>query len=320
MREDKAPRRPNEFSDTATWAAWLYYVDELTQKKVADRLKISRVTVIKLLAEARERGIVKVTINTEVAASVKISKQLAAKYDLDEALVIPSLSGEDLLQRLGNAASMILMDKLQDGETLAVAWGRTVSAVADAVPSHNHFKNITVAQLVASPDGLASDFSPELCSSLLANQLSAKCVNILAPVVVSSPEIRASLMKEPSIAAQFNIIRGASIALFGTGELGAGSTLETHNLYAKDIIEDVKSKGAAAVIMGLFIDENGDEVRSKIHDQMICASLNDLKAMQKRICVAGGLHKVKAIRAALRAKLITHLVTDEDTASQLLKS
>ncbi|MFK7764583.1 MAG: sugar-binding transcriptional regulator [Roseobacter sp.] len=316
----KRANTPVEFSDAAVWAAWLYYVDELTQKEIADRLSTSRVTVIKLLAEAKERGLVKIEIDTGIASHVELSRQMSDHFGLEEALIIPALEGADDLKRLGRAASMMLVSKLKDGETLAVAWGRTVSAVAQSVPSHTRMQNITVSQLVASPDGMASDFSPELCSSLLANRLGAKCVNILAPAIVSNPAVKASLMAEPSIAAQFEVIRNASTALFGVGELGPGSTISTHNLHHAETLSAVEADGAMAVIMGLFIDANGREVRSSVHDQLIGASMDTLQAIPRRICVAGGVQKTAAIRAALRGGLATHLVIDERTAHNILQS
>jgi len=310
--------KPVEFSDATVWAAWLYYVDELTQKEVADRLGTSRVTVIKLLADAKRRGLVKVNIDTTVASRVALSRALSDTFALQEALVMPSLDGADDLERLGRAASVMLLDKLNDGETLAVAWGRTVSAATEAVPNFAKFKDITVCQLVASPDGMASDFSPELCSSLLANRLGAKCVNILAPAIVSNAAVKASLMREPSIAAQFDVILSASIALFGVGEFGPGSTIATQNLHDAHTLKHVKDNGAAGVIMGLFIDAQGREVRSPVWDRQIGASLDDLKAIPRRICVAGGAQKTQAVLAALTGGYVTHLVTDEATARGLV--
>lgn len=310
--------KPFEFSDATVWAAWLYYVDELTQKEVADRLGTSRVTVIKLLADARQRGLVKVEVDAAIASRVSLSRELADKFGLEEALVIPSLDDDGLLRRLGRAAAVMLLDKLRDGEALAVAWGRTVSAVAEAMSEHTKLKDITVCQLVASPDGMASDFSPELCSSLLANRLQAKCVNLLAPAIVSDASVKASLMQEPSIAAQFEVIRSASTALFGIGELGKGSTVATQNLHSADTLKRVEDDGAIAVLMGLFLGTGGEEVRSPVHDRQIGASLETLKAIPKRICVAGGAQKTQAIRAGLDGGFVTHLVTDEKTANTLM--
>ena len=51
-------------------AAWLYYNQGLTQKDVSDRLGVSRGTIIRILAEAVERGDVQILINAREAECV----------------------------------------------------------------------------------------------------------------------------------------------------------------------------------------------------------------------------------------------------------
>ena len=49
---------PPEFPDVVTWAAWLYYIDQMTQIDVAKVLGVSRASVVNYLQEARESGLV----------------------------------------------------------------------------------------------------------------------------------------------------------------------------------------------------------------------------------------------------------------------
>ena len=51
--------------DAVIEAAWLYYHDGLNQSAVADRLGVSRATVVNYLQEARERGLVRVSLADE---------------------------------------------------------------------------------------------------------------------------------------------------------------------------------------------------------------------------------------------------------------
>ena len=46
---------PPEFEDALVWVAWLYYADQLTQSEIAQVLKVSRATIVKMLQDARER-------------------------------------------------------------------------------------------------------------------------------------------------------------------------------------------------------------------------------------------------------------------------
>ena len=43
-------------------AAWLYYAEELTQSQIAERLGVSRSTVIRLLQKAKQTALVTITL------------------------------------------------------------------------------------------------------------------------------------------------------------------------------------------------------------------------------------------------------------------
>ena len=49
------PAIPESFPDIAAWAAWLYFVDEMTQSDVAKTIGVSRVTVIKTLERSQAK-------------------------------------------------------------------------------------------------------------------------------------------------------------------------------------------------------------------------------------------------------------------------
>lgn len=70
-------------------AAWLYYNQGMTQKDVAERLGISRSTVIRLLDEAMKRSEVQIWINEGIEDFVGLASSLEAAYDLDEAVIVP---------------------------------------------------------------------------------------------------------------------------------------------------------------------------------------------------------------------------------------
>ena len=57
---------PPEFvGDPIVWAAWLYYEERMTQEEVADRLGVSRASVVNFLQEARDRGVVTIAVAPE---------------------------------------------------------------------------------------------------------------------------------------------------------------------------------------------------------------------------------------------------------------
>lgn len=309
---------PTEFDDAVMWAAWLYYADQLTQSEIAKQLNVSRATIVNYLQEARERGIVSVVINPKAGGRTSVARALMAKYGLSGVFVIPSGTDESLYQRLGDAGARVLEDQIEDGDVIGVAWGRTVLAVADQIALTRPLSNLTVVQVSGSSTG-EPEFSPELCTSLLSNRIHARCVNLLAPAVLSTRELKAALLAEPVLKKQMDLVHSSNRILFGVGDLGPRSTVRVSGIASQEEIDDYVARGAVAVIIGRFLDAHGSAVGGDHDDRMVGITLADLRQVPSRICVAGGLSKLPAIVATLEAGYATHFVTDIATGEALLE-
>ena len=252
-----ASRRPAAFDDAVVWAAWLYYADQLNQSEVAKALNVSRATVVALLQEAREREVVTVRLRPDLVARTGLARRLVARYRLANALVIPERDEAGLVDRLGDAGARFLGEQLQSGDVIGVAWGRTVLAAAQAMSPSSAVSPLTVVQVAGSSTG-AWDFSPELCTSLLANRLGARCCNLLAPALLSSAWLRDELMAEPMLVHQFKLIRSANRILFGVGDLGPAGTLRSSGFATGETVERYAAAGARGAVIGRFITASGD--------------------------------------------------------------
>jgi DNA-binding transcriptional regulator LsrR (DeoR family) len=321
--KDAAPLKgvavPAEFDDVVAWVAWLYYVDNLTQSEIAVTLSVSRATIVKLLQDARERGAVTIRINQEAASRTGLSRALGVKFGLKAAHVIPNLPGAPLTRRLGEAGARVLAQELRTGDTVGVAWGRTVLAVAEKMPTPDEPGPYTIVQVCGSSAGSAVEFSPELCSSVLASRIKARCANLLAPAVLSSTALREQLLAEPPLINQFALIRSANRVLFGVGDVAGAATVRAAEMASGEEIDAYVKRGAVGVLLGRFIDPEGRHMIGDLDSRMIGITLDELKALPNRLCVAGGPEKIQALRAALRGGYITHLVTDAQAATALLE-
>ena len=308
---------PTEFDDAVMWAAWLYYADQLTQSEIAKKLRVSRATIVNYLQEARERGIVSVSISPKAGSRTNVARALMERFGLEGAFVIPSGEDRDLAQRLGDAGARVLADQIEDGDTIGVAWGRTVLAAADRISLSRPVKDVTVVQVSGSSTG-QPDFSAELCTSLLSNRIHARCVNLLAPAVLSTRELKAMLLAEPVLKKQMDLVHSTNRILFGVGDIGPKSTVRASGIASEAEIDDYLARGAVAVIIGRFINAEGACVGGNHDERMVGITLAELKQVPSRICLAGGLAKTAAIAATLKAGYATHFVTDLATGEALL--
>ncbi len=326
---DLAVETPTEFGgDALAWAAWLYYGESLTQNEVAAALGVSRASVANYLAEARRRGLVTISLDPALLGTVQLGRALAERYGLAGAYVAPADEGAAeaaaepaeqamrLRRRIGRAAAQMLAPWLTDGNTVGVAWGRTMLEVAQALPA----KSLPDAKIVQiSGSSLGDDASsPEACTALFAGRLGASCHNFHAPAVLSTPEICEALLAEPGLRRHFERLDAADLTVFGVGELGPGTVWSDTDYLPDSVVDRYLAAGGQAVLIGRFLDARGCEIDGPLSGRQIGMSLERLRRIPVRVCVAGGAAKERAIRAVLAGGYATHLVTDAATAERLL--
>ncbi|PRD44809.1 dihydroxyacetone kinase subunit DhaK [Phyllobacterium phragmitis] len=305
--------------DPYVWACWLYYEEGRTQGEIAGIMGISRATVNSYLADARDRGIVKISLEPARLSSLSIAQELKRHFGLTDCLVVPSDDGSRaLIDRLGSAGGQALAKLLKSGDTLAVAWGRTTLSIAENL-SVSNLQDVTVVQATGGTRATFA-YTPELCASTVATAIGARLVNITAPAIVSSVGVRSAILQEPLLEEQFAVLARANKALFGVSSLRPNSTIHTSGFFESVSIQDYLAKNAVGVVAGRFIDPHGHPVAGPLDERTIGISLDMLKNIATRIAVAGGFDKVPAILAALRGGYVNILVTDAATGRGILNA
>jgi len=120
-------RSPQEHEELMLTAAELYHYEGLAQTEVAAG---------RLLDDAKQAGIVRVVIDHPRARRHELELMLEKAFGLREAVVVTDQPRPaDTLQLVGQAAARQLRGLSPRLRRLAVGWGRTVAAVAAALPA-----------------------------------------------------------------------------------------------------------------------------------------------------------------------------------------
>src|SRR5690606_7391849 len=114
-------------------AAELYYEDGKTQDEIGALLRTTRWKVGRLLAKARDRGIVRIEIVHPRARRLSLERLLQERYGLSDAIVVPAADDADVQASVARAAADYLAALRPIPRVLGISWGRTLSAVADRV-------------------------------------------------------------------------------------------------------------------------------------------------------------------------------------------
>lgn len=305
--------------DTIISAAWLYYHENLTQAEIAQRLNLSRPAVINLLANARETGIVTISIRSDLLSQLSIAERMREKFGLASAYIVPTPENADsaaLKQSLGKAGALLLEKMLQPGNVLATTWGSTIMAVAMEL-SGKKVKDLILAQSVGSLSS-GESFSPIRLASILAEKLGANAYHLPVPAIVSSIEVRDILLGDHSVRSCLSMAKAAAVALLGIGKVSYDATVVKADFVSRMMIDELKAKGAVGDISCRFFDIQGRQVKTEFEDRVISLTLDEISDIRSVIAIAGGDDKVEAILGGLRTGCVNILVTDERTAQKVL--
>lgn len=298
--------------------AWMYYINELTQKEIGQVLGISRVKVNRLLQQARDMGIVEISVITPPGIYVELEGKLRDCFGLRDAVVVTDAEpGEALYRALAGGVANWLLARLRDGLVIAFSQGRTLSYIPQVFTCEEQV-NCTFVEAVGGIGNHSTRGKNYNIVSKMAEMVGGQASYVYAPTIVSSKSIRNVFLSEPSIEEALHLARQADILINSLGPVDSSCLLYIHGYLSKEGLAELLALGAVGDICGQYFDQTGAYVPHQICERVVGLTIDDLRNVPYGVVVAGGLNKVEVIRAALRGRLMNVLITDYNTASALL--
>jgi DNA-binding transcriptional regulator LsrR (DeoR family) len=315
--EDFASPKVDREEQLATRAAWLYFVSGLTQAQIGKKLGINRIRINRLLAQAREQGLVQIRITGRLAECVALEEKLKSRFALEAAVVVPTPPDPALIPHvIGAAAANVLAERLRDGMSVGVGWGRTLRLSLRSVPRRPLRKLSVVSLMGGLTRGAA--MNPHETASRLADLLDAECYYIAAPALADSEVTRDVILAQPAIRDVFERIGRLDLAMVSVGDLHPKSTIAEVGLVNGRDIADLKVAGAVGDLCCQWLDQWGTLVDHPLNKRAIAPPPEALKRLPCVIVPSGGPHKIAIVHGALHAGMIDILITDELTAVGVL--
>ena len=303
-------------TDLKTRVSWLYYMEGLTQDAVAERLGLSRLRVLKILAHCRQDGTVQIRVTTSMSGCVAKERALERAYGIGRAIVIPSPTDPDRLPaQLGTAAGAYVGDALRTGMRIGLGWGSTLRHTLTGM-ARRSVPDLTVVSLLGALTR-AAGVNPSEFAWRFANLVDGACYMMSAPVYVGDDATYAGLLGHPGISEVFDMARRVDMALVSVGTMAPDTTIAKLNLVSAAELEELRRCGAVGDILCRFIDAEGSVVDHPINRRVVALDPRALRQTEV-VLVSGGWNKVAALLAAIRLLRPGVLITDEAAATGLL--
>jgi DNA-binding transcriptional regulator LsrR (DeoR family) len=296
-----------------------YYLDSMSQSEIAGMYKISRPTVANMLKECREKGIVEIRINGTSPYTSETGRLLTDTYGLQTVCVVSNETDYPLtLYKTCLEAALFLSSVLCDRIRIGISWGTTLYHTIRQLPKAS-FEDCEVVQLMGGLGASALFYDGAELARILAERLDARFYPVLSPVLVKTRELRDALLNEPGIREALEKAQELDLALVGLSSDQPGdSTLVKAGFLSVPEAKGIYDAGSCGHLCGYHYDARGKFMDIPINNRVVGIGPEDFLNIKRRIGIACGKQKARAIHAALTGGLVTDLFTDELTALQII--
>lgn len=303
--------------------ARMYYVQKLNQQEITEKLHLHQSTISRILKRARTSNMVRISVTTPPGTFAELEDELIAKFRLEDAVVVDCATGAEAAVRdLGAALAYYVETTVKPGRNIGIAsWSRSLFAMVDALHPGEYCTGGKVVQILGGVGKADSQFQAIHLAQRLATNIGATPVLLQSPAIVGSPEAQRILARDPAIQEASALFERLDLALVGIGSMEPSRLLSrSGNLFSSEELAELGRKGAVGDICFRFYDEHGKPIKSPLVKRVIGIDLDKLRSCKRVVGVAGGVEKVKAIRAALRGGYIDVLITDQNSAKALTEA
>ncbi len=299
----------------------MYYIEDLKQAEIAKQLGLSTSKVNRMLQQARQEGLVEISIRTPFQHLVDLEARLRAIFGLTEAVVIPPVAEDtnNLVHSLGRVGADFLLRHVRDGDVICIGGGTGVHAVVEAMEAPRAYSVQVVPFLGAVQGNVATDVN--FLAARLAERLGGKAYQLHAPAFADTPTDRDVLMEMRPVREILDIARRARIALMGIGTIDGQSSryVKFTALSPNDMRRIAKVYGGVGEIGAHIFDSTGTPCAEEYSARVIGLTLQEIKDIPFTISLAVTKSKVRPLYAALRGGYLKSLITDEAAARGLVE-
>ncbi len=314
--DDKSARAGRRSPRLRQRVAWMYYVEEMTQSAIADALGIGRITVVRLLAEARSMNEVRISLSREISDLAGLEIATQKRLGVNEVVVAPLSNGDgDGRAVIAAAAGEYVARLLRPDMKIGLGWGDTLSRMLNFLDE----KTVPRLSVVSLLGGVmrARAANPAECAWQFSRAYMADCFMLAAPAIVDSRETKRALIDRCGLGEVFELARSLDAVVMGVGGAGSFAAALGYGLVTQEEVEELRACGAIGNLLYNFFDANGCLVDHSINARVMSIPVESLRKAPVRVIVAGGGDKPQAIAAACRLLQPTTLVTDEATAKAM---
>jgi len=307
--------------DLLVTVARMYYVEGLKQEQIAKKVNVSRSLISLILTEAKELGVVDITIHDPRGNNEELTEDFKTRFKLEKVFVVPtSIQEQDF--RLGLAVRRgieIFNSVIKEGNTIGISWGRTIYRFMSEYSSKTIFEGLKIFPLVGSSDRSLKRYQMNEVVRQFSEKVYGTAKFIHAPIFPVSKEDRDLYMSSSALQSIAELWRNIDVAVFSIGAPPQQyRDIISESIERGDHFTEKVAELAVGDICARFFDARGQFIQDEIADLTIAVPVDSLSRAKTKLCIVSGDHKISSIIGGLFSGLVDILVIDETTARKVL--
>lgn len=296
------------------YVARRYYLEDRKQSDIAQELGVSRPLVSRMLSEARELGIVEITIHEPGARASRLLERLRLSHGIRDGVLVEDGADNDATNRALSQGAVELLDRL-GSRRLGVGWGYLIGQLVSWL-EENPRPGSTVTDicpLVGNASIPARNYQSNENVRLMAQQLGAVPHFLYLPALPESLEEKKLLCSTEvyrQICQQWETL---DTALVNIGDYPSSPDFASLVRYGS-LLQRQRACGRMLVY---YFNEEGTVIQSD-QDFAIQIPISTLRRCPNIIGVCSANTSAKALGGALRSGFFTHIVARLDLMKGLL--
>jgi DNA-binding transcriptional regulator LsrR (DeoR family) len=312
----------SERYDDMYQAASRYYVQGETMQSIARHLGLSRSSVSRLLKNARETGLVRISLAEQSGSQSPAAKAIGDAFGVKVHIISVRDSANEYVRfdQVARLAARLVTEAVDDNMLIGAAWGVTVANIARHL-GHRSLVGSSVIQMNggANSHSTGIPYIGEILETI-GEAFDARVIHFPVPAFFDYAETKQAMWRERSIQHVLNKLAHLDIAIFGVGspQGAVPSQVYTAGYFDPDEIARITQHGIVGDVCTVLLREDGSWEDIDFNHRASGVTPRDLRKVPKRMCVVGDPRRAPALLGALRAGVVTHLVVDEGTARLVL--
>ena len=295
--------------------AHLYYEENKSQNEIAKVMGISRPLVSVILTEAKEQGIVTITINDMRSSAEQIAEKIRNIYKINTILIVPDETNDSVTNfKVAATAFSNYFSKANDGKRAGIGWGSMIGRMADyaaTLDSRTNNNGGALFPLAGGINSVTKDYHINELVRIFSLETGREPIFLYAPALHDTSLEYEFLKKTDAFEAIREEWDFMEQALVSISNFPSYPDLGVRSLYGNALTE----KKAVGRILAHYFDSYG-RIISPAADSTLQASVKQLRSTDVT-AVCSNQVKPQCVIGALRTGIINTLILSLSLAEKV---